>query len=238
MVRLGDLGARMPAQLSGGQQQRVALARALIFNPQLVLMDEPLGALDRQLREHMQIEIKGLHERLGLTFVYVTHDQGEALTMSDRIAVFSDGRIHQMASPRDIYERPATAFVARFIGDNNRIGGRIEAMDGGRAVVATPAGERFACAASPGLGLGQEVVLSIRPEAVRLDGRHGTDEERARARVAAIIYHGDHVRLQLTTPGGETVAVKAPVREAQGLSMGDDVAIGWRPEDARALATS
>jgi putative spermidine/putrescine transport system ATP-binding protein len=237
MVRLEDLGGRMPVQLSGGQQQRVALARALIFNPQLVLMDEPLGALDRQLREHMQIEIKGLHERLGLTFVYVTHDQGEALTMSDRIAVFSDGRVHQIAPPRDIYDAPATPFVARFIGDNNRITGRVETVEGELAVVATKSGERFACTALTGIGLGQEVMLSIRPEAVTLL-QPGAGVPAAEARIAAIVYHGDHFRLHLTTRGGETIAAKAPVREAQGLSIGDDVLIGWRPEDARVLATA
>ena len=125
MVQLPEFGNRRPAQLSGGQQQRVAVARALIFEPNLVLMDEPLGALDKQLREQMQFEIKDIHARLGVTFVYVTHDQTEALTMSDRIAVFNAGRIEQLSTPRELYERPAASFVASFIGENNRMAGRV-----------------------------------------------------------------------------------------------------------------
>ena len=124
MVQMGRFAGRRPAQLSGGQQQRIALARALVFEPELVLMDEPLGALDKQLREHMQYEIRHLHERLGVTVVYVTHDQSEALTMSDRIAVFNDGKIQQLATPEDLYERPENAFVAQFIGENNRSSAR------------------------------------------------------------------------------------------------------------------
>ena len=125
MVQLGGFGGRRPAQLSGGQQQRIAVARALVFEPKLVLMDEPLGALDKQLREQMQLEIRRLHQRLGVTMVYVTHDQAEALTMSDRIAVFHHGRIQQLDGPERIYEEPANAFVARFIGENNRFDGSL-----------------------------------------------------------------------------------------------------------------
>ena len=121
MVKLSGFASRRPGQLSGGQQQRVALARALVFEPKLVLMDEPLGALDKQLREHMQLEIKHIHRDLGVTVVYVTHDQSEALTMSDRIAVFNDGAIQQLATPDDLYERPQNSFVAQFIGENNRL---------------------------------------------------------------------------------------------------------------------
>lgn len=141
MVQMSAFINRRPAQLSGGQQQRIALARALVFDPKLVLMDEPLGALDKQLREHMQFEIKRLHTELGITMVYVTHDQGEALTMSDRIAVFNDGRIQQLASPEDIYERPVNSFVAQFIGENNKLLGTIENVSGGRAAVRLDSGE-------------------------------------------------------------------------------------------------
>ena len=128
MVQLGGFGQRRPAQLSGGQQQRVAVARALVFEPKLILMDEPLGALDKQLREQMQLEIRRLHRRLGVTMVYVTHDQAEALTMSDRIAVFHSGKIQQLDTPEQMYENPKNAFVARFIGENNRLDGRLETM--------------------------------------------------------------------------------------------------------------
>ena len=150
MVRLEALSERRPAQLSGGQQQRIALARALVFEPSLVLMDEPLGALDKKLREQMQIEIKLLHERLGLTVVYVTHDQSEALTMSDRIAVFHDGRVVQQGTPDSLYSQPRDAFVAGFIGENNMLFGTVEAianghvrvaLGGGLQVVATAVGE-------------------------------------------------------------------------------------------------
>ena len=130
MVRLGAFGNRRPGQLSGGQQQRVAVARALVFEPTLVLMDEPLGALDKNLREEMQYEIKHIHEHLGVTMVYVTHDQSEALTMSNRIAVFEDGVIQQLASPDELYERPQNAFVAQFIGENNKLDGQVSANDG------------------------------------------------------------------------------------------------------------
>src|SRR5207245_10682990 len=140
MVQMGKFSERYPAQLSGGQQQRIALARALVFDPKLVLMDEPLGALDKQLREHMQLELKALHKRLGVTFVYVTHDQSEALTMSDRVAVFDQGIIQQLAAVDRLYEYPENQFVAGFIGDNNRFNGVIESTEGVHATVRLPHG--------------------------------------------------------------------------------------------------
>jgi putative spermidine/putrescine transport system ATP-binding protein len=136
MVELPGFGHRRPAQLSGGQQQRVAVARALVFDPELILMDEPLGALDKQLREQMQYEIKHIHESLGVTMVYVTHDQSEALTMSDRIAVFEDGVVQQLASPADLYEKPENAFVAGFIGENNQLDGTVREVHGDACTVA------------------------------------------------------------------------------------------------------
>jgi putative spermidine/putrescine transport system ATP-binding protein len=132
MVRLSAFGKRRPGQLSGGQQQRVAVARALVHEPKLVLMDEPLGALDKQLREQMQLEIKHIHDDIGITIVYVTHDQSEALTLSDRIAVFNEGVVQQLASPSDLYERPENAFVAQFIGENNRLMGKVVETNGWR----------------------------------------------------------------------------------------------------------
>ncbi|MEC9127513.1 MAG: ABC transporter ATP-binding protein, partial [Pseudomonadota bacterium] len=140
MVQLGSFGSRRPAQLSGGQQQRVAVARALVFDPALVLMDEPLGALDKQLREQMQYEIKHIHENLGVTVVYVTHDQSEALTMSNRIAVFNDGVIQQLATPDDLYERPKNAFVAQFIGENNTLNGTVRELNGDKCIVEVDGG--------------------------------------------------------------------------------------------------
>ncbi|RYI16662.1 MAG: ABC transporter ATP-binding protein, partial [Acetobacteraceae bacterium] len=166
MVQMGAFANRRPAQLSGGQQQRIALARALVFDPKLVLMDEPLGALDKQLREHMQFEIKHLHESLGITVVYVTHDQGEALTMSDRVAVFNDGRIQQLAPPSDLYERPDNSFVAQFIGENNKLLGTIEELNGDKALVRLATGELIDATAVNVNEKGGKTLVSIRPERV------------------------------------------------------------------------
>ena len=135
MVELGNFGTRFPAQLSGGQQQRVALARALVFEPRLVLMDEPLGALDKNLREQMQYEIKHIHDRIGITVVYVTHDQSEALTMSNRIAVFNDGVVQQLSTPDILYEKPENSFVAKFIGENNTLIGVVREVNGSSCTV-------------------------------------------------------------------------------------------------------
>ena len=183
MVQMGKFINRRPAQLSGGQQQRIALARALVFDPELVLMDEPLGALDKQLREHMQFEIKHLHERLGITCVYVTHDQGEALTMSDRVAVFNDGRIQQLAAPADLYERPENSFVAQFIGENNKLPGVIEEISGDKALVRLSTGEVIDATPVNVTSKGQQVLVSIRPERVEFKpemmpaGAHTIDAE-------------------------------------------------------------
>src|SRR5580692_597894 len=164
MVELPHLSARRPAQLSGGQQQRVALARALVFEPSVVLMDEPLGALDKRLRETMQYEIMRLHRDLGLTIVYVTHDQAEALTMSDRVAVFSDGRIQQAATPTELYENAQNAFVANFVGENNGLTGRVVDISGNGATLALSDGTVIRGRCEPGLLAGGEAMLALRPE--------------------------------------------------------------------------
>ena len=201
MVQMGRFAGRRPAQLSGGQQQRIALARALVFEPELVLMDEPLGALDKQLREHMQYEIKHLHERLGVTVVYVTHDQSEALTMSDRIAVFNDGRIQQLAPPEDLYERPENAFVAQFIGENNTLPGTVETIEGGFATRARSTNGATVGALPVSCGeAGARTQLSIRPERVVV-GAAGRARTRLEAEVLELIYHGDHIRCRLDVHG-------------------------------------
>jgi len=163
MVQMGDgeFHGRRPAQLSGGQQQRVALARALVFDAELVLMDEPLGALDKQLREHMQYEIKHIHENLGITVVYVTHDQSEALTMSDRIAVFNDGVIQQLAPPEVLYEKPDNSFVAQFIGENNKLFGKVSSIDGGVAQVDIEGGASSRALAINCDAVGSRTMLSV-----------------------------------------------------------------------------
>ncbi|MGF7163246.1 putative spermidine/putrescine transport system ATP-binding protein [Rhodoligotrophos appendicifer] len=234
-VRMNNLGSRMPAQLSGGQQQRIALARALIFEPKLVLMDEPLGALDKQLREHMQYEIKSLHERLGITAVYVTHDQGEALTMSDRVAVFNEGLIQQIASPREIYERPNSAFVAQFVGENNKITAVISTLVGCRARATSTSGGVVICEASNRLNPGDPALISIRPEAIQLVGPEEHVDNRIHAVIDDVIYHGDHIRLQLRAVDAQEFVVKAPVNKAGMATVGMKVELGFRAEDARAL---
>lgn len=237
MVQMGAFVARRPAQLSGGQQQRIALARALVFDPQLVLMDEPLGALDKQLREHMQFEIKHLHENLGITVVYVTHDQSEALTMSDRIAVFNDGRIQQLAPPSQLYEQPENSFVASFIGENNALTGVIEKLDGDRALVRLRDGALIDATAVNIREVGQTTTVSIRPERVEFkpehmaEGAHTVDAE-----VAEVIYMGDILRARLKVAGEDEFVMK--YRNTLGqtrLEPGAHIRIGWHPQDARAL---
>jgi putative spermidine/putrescine transport system ATP-binding protein len=235
MVRLEGLVDRLPAQLSGGQQQRVALARALVFEPKLVLMDEPLGALDKQLRESMQYEIKHLHERLGVTVVYVTHDQGEALTMSDRVAVFDAGVIQQLATPRTLYEAPENAFVAGFIGENNRLLGKVLTIDGAGCAVEVAGRRVLALPVRPG-GPGETTLLSLRPERAVLGPEAARLENCFAGRVLELIYHGDHVRARLALLGHEDFIVKIPNRGAlDGLAAGVDVEVGWRAGDCRAL---
>jgi putative spermidine/putrescine transport system ATP-binding protein len=237
MVQMYSFINRRPAQLSGGQQQRIALARALVFDPSLVLMDEPLGALDKQLREHMQFEIKHLHESLGITVVYVTHDQGEALTMSDRVAVFNDGRIQQLATPSDLYERPDNSFVAQFIGENNKLPGTIEELNGDKALVRLRTGELIDATAVNIKEKGQQTLVSIRPERVEFKpemmpaGAHTVEAE-----VKQIIYMGDILRAVLKVAGSEDFVMK--MRNTLGqtkLTPGDKIKVGWHPQDARAL---
>lgn len=235
MVRLPDLGDRLPSQLSGGQQQRIALARALVFEPLVVLMDEPLGALDKQLREHMQYEIKQLHAQLGVTVIYVTHDQSEALTMSDRIAVFHEGRIQQVGDPRTIYDHPDTAFVAQFIGENNRIEGTVRQVSGGVAAVAISNGTTVLAEAGPGIAAGDRALVSLRPERLRLGNANSDSANRFAARILEVIYHGDHLRVRLEALGRDDFIVKTPVLGAEGLTIGTEVPISWREVDGRAL---
>ncbi|MGY2052066.1 ABC transporter ATP-binding protein [Methylobacterium sp. JK268] len=205
MVQLGAFAARRPAQLSGGQQQRVALARALVFEPSVVLMDEPLGALDKQLREQMQLDIRDIHRRLGLTIVFVTHDQSEALTMSDRIAVFNKGRIEQIAGPREIYDHPRTRFVAEFIGETNLVEGVVDRAGVGTATIRVAGEGTIEAATVRALAPGQPVTVSVRPERLRLspspDAPHALPAE-----IADSVYHGDHIRVRIAAPTGDLIA--------------------------------
>ncbi len=232
LVQMSGFDARKPAQLSGGQQQRIALARALVFEPKLLLMDEPLGALDKQLREHMQYEIKNLHERLGITIVYVTHDQSEALTMSDRIAVLNDGLIQQVATPADLYEKPDNSFVAQFMGENNRISGRVISITNGKARIEAKGGTFDALAVK--CAAGQATSISIRPERVSIDPVHA--DIVFEARIKEVMYMGDHIRLRASVLGSDEFVVKTPNQSnRRAFNLGETLRIGWAIEDGRAL---
>ncbi len=211
IVRLGGLGDRRPRQLSGGQQQRVALARALVINPQVLLLDEPLSALDKNLRAEMQVELKQIHQRVGITTVFVTHDQGEALSLSDRIAVMSSGIIQQISPPNEVYRYPANSFVASFIGDINRVPGRVATRDALTVQVEIAGGRRVSVVADRNAALrdGQDVALFIRPECLSLAG--GADENIvAIGTIQAHVYQGTHVDVHLSSPDIGPLHIRAP----------------------------
>ena len=237
MVQMGEFGGRRPAQLSGGQQQRIALARALVFEPELVLMDEPLGALDKQLREHMQFEITNIAHNLGITTVYVTHDQTEALTMSDRVAVFNDGRIQQLAPPDELYESPQNSFVAQFIGENNTLEGVVQEMKGDNCTVKLDNGSIIDAKPVNVSKAGDKTLVSIRPERVEMNKeRLNPDAHTLKAEVKEFIYMGDIFRTRLSVAGREDFVIKtrnAP--DQRRLKPGEMIEIGWMPEDCRAL---
>ena len=237
MVQMQDFAGRRPAQLSGGQQQRIALARALVFEPELVLMDEPLGALDKQLRETLQFEITKLAHDLGITVVYVTHDQTEALTMSDRVAVFDDGRIQQLAPPDKLYEEPENSFVAQFIGENNTLEGVVQEIKGDVATVKLDSGEVIQAKPINVTKAGERTRVSIRPERVEFDkSRMQEGAFTLKAEVLEFIYMGDIFRTRLRVAGTDDFVVKTRNAPDQvRLTPGSQIEIGWLPEDCRAL---
>lgn len=202
MVQLTGMDRRHPRQISGGQQQRVALARALVKTPDVLLLDEPLGALDLKLRKEMQLELKALQQQLGITFIYVTHDQEEALTMSDRIAVMSFGKVMQIGSPVEIYERPTSRFVADFIGETNILEGKVKTVQGDKTVVDIPAwGEEIAGLATGPVSVGDEVAVSIRPEKIRLSNEPGIKHNSLEGAVVTSTYIGSDTRVFLDVRG-------------------------------------
>ena len=234
MVQLSSLRDRRPSQLSGGQQQRVALARALVFEPRVVLMDEPLGALDKQLREQMQLDIRALHNRLGLTIVFVTHDQSEALTMSDRIAVLNKGKIEQIGTPREIYDEPRTRFVAEFIGETNLAEGTVESVAGTQARIALKRGGHVIAGLSETVTPGQDVLLSIRPERIELKDGTAAAGNSIAARIADCVYQGDHLRVQLD--GGAHGFVVRLDRKSREWQPGAEVVAEFKPAYCRVIA--
>ncbi len=235
MVELGDFGSRRPAQLSGGQQQRVAVARALVFEPDLVLMDEPLGALDKQLREQMQYEIKHIHENLGVTIVYVTHDQTEALTMSDRVAVFNDGVIQQLSSPDHLYEDPQNSFVAQFIGENNKLNGEVIEISNDVCTVKITDGTILRADKMNVDAVGDGTTISLRPERVELDPAVEMDNM-LEGKIEELIYLGDHIRVRMNVAGNSGFIAKVRNRGDRRIFAEGEVAkLGWSASDCKAL---
>ena len=236
LVRLDGFDQRRPRQLSGGQQQRVAIARALVFEPDLVLMDEPLGALDRRLREELQYEIRRIHQDLGVTVLYVTHDQHEAMVLSDRVAVFRAGRIEQIASPEALYEEPTRSFVARFIGANNRLGGRVTAVNDEGICDVDVGGQIVRALRIAPCAPGDATTLSIRPERVAVAPSPGLYTNEFDARIEDITFLGDHLRLRVAVCGRSDFIVKIPNIVGHGAVLeGDHIRIGWTPTDCRVL---
>lgn len=230
LIQMKHLADRRPDQLSGGQQQRVALARGIVFQPRVLLMDEPLGALDKLLREELQLEIRNIHQELGITFIFVTHDQHEALTMSDRVALLRDGEIAQLASPQTLYESPSSTYVAEFIGVSNLFEGKID----GNIFVHDEGGEKFHVA--PGEG----TVTMIRPEhvAIALTDQAGdlTGRDYVEARIHDTVYVGTDLIVYAITDGGKRVIARTPViTGTQGIKEGAKVIMSWSPQDARII---
>jgi len=235
MVSLTGFENRMPAQLSGGQQQRVAVARALVFDPAVVLMDEPLGALDKNLRESMQYEIKHIHESIGVTVVYVTHDQGEALTMSNRIAVFNDGKVQQLSSPDKLYEEPVNSFVAEFIGENNRFSGQVTDISNDKCKVKLDDGSEILANPIAVKSSGEKTIVSLRPERALINTKEKM-ENNFKGKIEEVIYHGDHTRVRLNLLGNKDFILKVPNSSANmDIKLGNQINVSWNSFDARAL---
>jgi putative spermidine/putrescine transport system ATP-binding protein len=242
MVRLADLGKRKPGELSGGQRQRVALARALVNRPRVLLLDEPLGALDLKLRQEMQIELKHIQESVGITFLYVTHDQEEALTMSDRIAVFNSGRIEQIGTPAEVYERPATPFVAGFVGTSNLFTTTVEG-DRGAYTRVRVGSDGLALLAGTGRPVGARITIAVRPEKIRLQEAAEPPAEglcHARGTITDVVYLGTVTRYLVAIEGAGSVVVleqnlDTTSMEALG-AQGRAVRLTWQPRHTFAIA--
>jgi spermidine/putrescine transport system ATP-binding protein len=238
-VRMTQFADRRPTQLSGGQQQRVALARALVNRPSALLLDEPLAALDLKLRQVMQLELKEIQRETGVTFVFVTHDQQEALTMSDRIAVMSEGRVEQIGSPDEIYHAPATAFVAGFIGEANLIGGTVASVSGSEAVVEADGTRLSVPAPDRGVRAGDQVLVMIRPERVRVVSELGPGEFGLAGTVTELIFRGPSTRVEMATASGSSlVAHLVDGKDAAAFRPGDTAHAVWDPSAAYLVAGS
>jgi spermidine/putrescine transport system ATP-binding protein len=240
-VGLPGFGDKKIDQLSGGQKQRVAIARCLVLDPAVLLLDEPLGALDLKLREQMKVELKKLQAEVGTTFVYITHDQSEALVMSDHVAVMNNGRFEQVDTPRNLYTNPQTPFVARFVGDTNCWRGQVTARDGERLTIRTDDGLIFSAADAPGLAPDSAVELFIRPEAIMIapDKSLG-DINRLTVSVRSILFDGANSRLLAMPENNRTeLTIALPQnRQYDHLGKGERVEIGWNPHSATCFEAS
>jgi putative spermidine/putrescine transport system ATP-binding protein len=236
IVQLPHVADRLPRALSGGQQQRIALARCMVYRPSIILMDEPLGALDRQLRDHMQLEIKELHGRLGITVLYVTHDQEEAMAMSDRICLMNNGRIEQIGTPRELYFRPRTMFVAQFLGESNILEGTV-AERGETTLLAAGEGLRVRAASADGAQPGDKVKFVVRPESLRLLAPGEPAENVAEGTLKETVFVGGVSRYFVTLPGGILLSAKQLTGGTASPRPGDAVRVGWSAAQTLVLPT-
>ena len=231
LVQMAHLAKRLPGQLSGGQQQRVALARALVFQPDLLLLDEPLSALDKKLRADLQWELKSLHNRLGATFIYVTHDQEEALSMSDDIIILRDGRIEQMGGPGDLYERPATRFVADFLGKSNFIKGIVAGTDSGSFTYTAGGHALVQAGAAEPAGPDGSVLIALRPEKLMVSQAEPATRNRVPGIIDAFNYYGANYHFQVRTQALGDLIVTAPAWKCEvDPAIGNQVWLGWEPD--------
>ena len=241
LVHLADFRDRMPSQLSGGQQQRVAIARALAYEPPLLLMDEPLSALDKKLREELQYELRRIHQETGVTILYVTHDQEEALRLSDRIAVFSQGRIEQVGTGEELYEQPSSRFVAGFIGNSNFMPVKVEAVQGQTARAVFPNGLAVAGGAGrQGLASGAEGMLMVRPEQMRILPQSEAGVSALPVTVRDMTYLGDTMHFAVRTPWEQEIAVRMPIatRDGHGLVIGAQASVEWDAQHGHVFAAA
>ncbi len=235
LVAMPDAADKRVSELSGGQKQRVAIARALAVEPKVMLLDEPLSALDLKLRQHMRAELRAIQRRTGVTFIYITHDQGEALTMSDRIAVMSQGAIQQTGTPTDIYDSPATSYVATFVGENNILHGKVIALEGGLARLETGAGQIIARNAGQ-LGVGAPAMVFVRPERLKAAGAQG-GPNRMSAQITHFDFEGNFANVFLRGPQGQPLLMQAANDGGlPGLKTGAELALSFAPDHAVALA--
>jgi spermidine/putrescine transport system ATP-binding protein len=231
LVELPQMASRRIKQLSGGQQQRIAIARALVNEPAVLLLDEPLGSLDLKLRQQMQVELKKLQERIGTTFVYITHDQSEALTMSNRLGVMRGGKLEQVGTTEEVYEHPKTLFVANFIGDNNVLHGNVCAIEPATISIDCQ-GLVIQAARTMAAAMGQSIALSIRPLRIQVGEEASAVDNHFRGRIVEATYTGDIIDYRVELPGGNRVSVKVVTGGQTKHGVGDSVEVGWNREHA------